>query len=177
LVRPADIVVAMDMFDTETSRAATVVLPGSGYAEAAGSVTSLDRRVQAFAPAFPAPAGPTGVEVVAALYAAATGRPAPSLEEVRAEIAVFNPRYAPIAGIGTHGGFRWTHPAPRSPAQGGPADDAEPLFGDRFATPDGRAHLAYTAAPLSTSPREAISFSTIDAFFEHQSRRLLAPPP
>jgi formate dehydrogenase major subunit len=178
LVRSADVVVAMDMFDTETSRAATVVLPGSGYAESAGSVTSVDRRVQAFAPAFRAPAGPTGVEVVAALYAAATGRPVPSLDEVRAEIAVFNPRYAPIARVGNRGGFCWNHPVPRDPAPAGfLADGAEPLFGDRFATPDGRAHLVYSAEPPGTSPREAISFSTIDAFFEHQSRRLLAPPP
>ena len=153
-VAAADVVVAMDMFDTETSRAATVVLPGSGYAESSGSVTSIDRRVQAFAPAFAAPAGLTGVEVLAALHAAATGQPAPSLEDVRAEIAAFDPRYAPITGIGSQGGFQWTHPLTR----------------------DGRAHLAYTAEPPNTSPRGATSFSTIDAFFERESRRLLTSP-
>jgi predicted molibdopterin-dependent oxidoreductase YjgC len=177
LVASADVVVAMDMFDTETSRAATVVLPGSGYAESAGSVTSLDRRVQAFVPAFSAPAGLTGVEVLAALYAAATGRPAPSLDDVRAEIAAFDPRYAPITRVGSQGGFCWNHPAPRDPASAGVfADEAEPLFSGRFATPDGRAQLVYTAEPPNTSPRAAASFSTIDAFFERESRRLLTSP-
>jgi formate dehydrogenase major subunit len=177
LVASADVVVAMDMFDTETSRAATVVLPGSGYAESAGSVTSLDRRVQAFVPAFPAPAGLTGVEVLAALYAAATGRPAPSLDDVRAEIAAFDPRYAPITEVGCEGGFCWSCPAPRDAAAAGVlADEAAPLFGGRFAKPDGRAHLVYTAEAPNTSPREAISFSTIDAFFERESRRLLTSP-
>ena len=89
--------------------------------------------------------------MLAALYAAATGRPAPSLEEVRAEIAAFDPRYAPITGVGSQGGFWWNHPV-------------------------ARAQLIYTAEPPNTSPRQGVSFSTIDAFFEHESRRLLTSP-
>jgi len=61
-------------------------------------------------------------------------------------------------------------------AAGVPAGEPEPLFGGAFATPDGRARMAFTAEAPSTSPRQGVSFSTIDAFFERESRRLLKSP-
>jgi formate dehydrogenase major subunit len=162
----AEFVVTMDMFETETSRASAVVLPGSGYSESEGSVTSMDRRVQAFVRAFQPPAGRTGLEILAHVFRAATGTATvPGLQEVRERIAAFNPRYAAIRAAGVSGSFTWNE------AAGGHV-----LFASRFATPSGRGRLQVTPEAPRAYPRKTYSFSTIDAFFEAEHRRRLAVP-
>ncbi len=51
-------IAVQDLFETETSSAADVVLPAQAYMERDGSFTSGERRVQRFYPAIPPPEGP-----------------------------------------------------------------------------------------------------------------------
>jgi len=150
-----EFVAAGDMFETATVKTAAVVLPGSGYAESAGSVTSLDRKVQAFSPAFDAPAGFTGLEVLAKLWAKAAAADVPALEDIRAMIAADHPRYAGITGIGETGCFRW---------------DGDLLFSKGFATADGKAVLAPMIDQQAEAVRHRLVFSTIDAYFTRMRR-------
>jgi formate dehydrogenase major subunit len=163
----AEHVVVIDMFATETTRTAHVVLPGSAYAESAGSITSMDRRVQAFAPVFPPPAGCTGFDVLSRLFALATDSLPLTLAQVRAAIAAAQPRYARLPDLAPGDSFYWSDTA---------AGDA-PLFASRFATENGRA--SFVTGPGGTTPRRRRpgSFSTIDAYFASQHLRLLPPPP
>jgi formate dehydrogenase major subunit len=144
----AEHVVAIDAFATETTRAAHVALPGTAYAESAGSVTSMDRHVQAFAPAFKAPAGLTGFDVLARLLAQATNGAPLTLAQARAQIAAAHPAYAKLADLKDSEGFTW------SLVVNGSA---------RFVTAPADGALRYRRA----------SFSSIDAFFARQHQRLL----
>ena len=166
LVAQAEHLVVVDMFETPTAAAATVVLPGSAYAESSGSVTSMDRQVQAFEPAFSPPAGLTGFDVLARLYACAAGQPVPTVDQVRAGIGRRLPRYAPIASIRPGAPFRWSESE----------QPGDVLFAQRFATASGRARFRAIAVEEKTYPRQKISFSTLDALFVDQQRRLFPQP-
>ncbi|MBN1219197.1 MAG: NADH-quinone oxidoreductase subunit NuoG [Anaerolineae bacterium] len=54
-LRQLDFLVVQDLFLTETAQLADVVLPACGVAERDGTFTNLERRVQTFDPAVPAP--------------------------------------------------------------------------------------------------------------------------
>ena len=152
-----EFVAVADMFETATVKTANVAMPGSGYAESAGSVTSLDRMVRAFSPAFEAPAGLTGLDVLAKLYGRATDADAPSLQTIRAMIAEHHPRYADIAGLDGGGGFRWGGDQP---------------FAASFGTADGKANLSPVADRKARALRQRLTFSTIDAYFNALRRSL-----
>jgi formate dehydrogenase major subunit len=158
----AEHVVAVDMFDTDTTRAAHVALPGSAYAESAGSVTSMDRTVQAFAPAFAAPAGCTGFDVLARLAGLVMGL-TPTVAQVRGRIAAADPHYAQIVDLQPGESFCWNE----TPAGG------ETLYAARFLTASGRARFVPVPDAAAHQRRGPGSFSTIDAFFARQHRRLL----
>ncbi|MDX2478889.1 MAG: molybdopterin-dependent oxidoreductase [Desulfuromusa sp.] len=50
-LKKVEVLVVQDIFPSEITRLATVVLPGSSYAEKSGSFTSLDQTVRSFSPA------------------------------------------------------------------------------------------------------------------------------
>ncbi|MDA3903451.1 MAG: molybdopterin-dependent oxidoreductase [Desulfuromusa sp.] len=50
-LKKVEVLVVQDIFPSEITRLATVVLPGSTYAEKSGSFTSLDQTVRSFSPA------------------------------------------------------------------------------------------------------------------------------
>lgn len=160
----AEYVVALDMFETETVDSAHAALPASMYAESEGSVTAQDRRVQAFVRAFDPPAGKTGFEVLAALYAKASEGKEPSLEATRAEIAEANSRYKKIKEIGAGGSFYWNETA-----EGGAV-----LFATGFPTASGKAKFMVAEHPQKPMRRETLCFSQIDKIYRINRYQMLS---
>ena len=165
-VEAAQFVVAMDMLATETTALADVVLPGSSYAEAQGSVTSLDRRVQAFGAAFRPPAGASGAEILAEIAAVASGRPAPTIAQVRSLIAANHPRYGRLPALNPGEAFAYNDDGP-----GG-----EYLFTDGFATKGGRARLLVPSTIPQLQPGYGGRTSALEVYFERTVRKELSAP-
>ncbi len=165
LLAEAEFVVVCDTFETNTSALAHVAIPGSVYAEAAGSVTTLDRRVRAFDPVFPAPAGKSGFELLAEIYASAAEVEAPSLTTLRAEIGQANPRYAKLAELSAGESYAWNE-------NGGGAV----LFAERFLTDDGAPRFPEErkGAPQIQDGKR-VCYSTIEQMYRHTRSHLLLP--
>ncbi|GGZ95928.1 formate dehydrogenase subunit alpha [Streptomyces bluensis] len=136
------LVVCNELFLSETARHADVVLPVASWLEKDGTFVNFDRRFQRVRPAVPPLAeARTDFDTVRALAAAmgvdlGCATPADALAECG--------RLAPVfAGIShdrldREGAIPWPCPDPGRPG-------AAKLYTERFATPDGRAHLS--AAP------------------------------
>jgi formate dehydrogenase major subunit len=165
LLAEAEFVVVCDMFETDTSALAHVVIPGSAYAEAAGSVTTLDRTVRAFEPVFPAPAGKSGFELLAEIFGLAAGTEVPSLEAVRAQIGEANPRYAKLASLSAGESHQWNE-------NGG----GSVLFAERFLTADAAARFPgeRNGAP-ATQDGKRVCYSTIERMYRRTRSHLLLP--
>ncbi|MGQ3330357.1 molybdopterin oxidoreductase family protein [Halorubrum sp. FL23] len=140
-----DSLVAVDLVANETTRHADVVLPAAAGTEKAGTFTNLERRIQRSRPVQtpPGEARPDR-DILADLGTRLTDRP--SAFEYADAGAVFDElcRVAPThAGISDaavgEGGRQW--PA----GEGG--EDADPLYRERFETPDGYARFG-TAQPF-----------------------------
>jgi len=136
------LVVCNELFLSETARHADVVLPVASWLEKDGTFVNFDRRFQRVRPAVPPPgAARSDFDVVRALASTmgvdlGCATPADALAECG--------RVAPVfAGLSHHrldreGAIPWPCPDPDRPGEA-------KLYTERFATPDGRAHLA--AAP------------------------------
>ena len=138
----ADFSAVIDAFESETAAAADVAIPGSTFAEAAGSTTASDRQVKLFRPVFAPPVGKPTSELLCKLAGIEHG-----LSGLRRQIAAKNPRYLPLVEGGTS--FRW----------GGDASGAA-LYAAGFATPSGKAQLAPStvgAGPALDTPRSLAS--------------------
>jgi formate dehydrogenase major subunit len=164
LLTQAEHVVVVDMFQTETTNFAHTTIPGSAYAESEGSVTSQDRRVQGFTRVFDPPAGKTGVEILSALYAQASGKPGLSIKTIRSEIAGLNPLYKRITEIGERGSFCWNETA-----TGGGL-----LFSTGFLTENRKAHFIVGAQSQKPMRREVLCFSSIDKMYQINHYQLLS---
>ena len=133
-----DFLAVQDVAPNETTAYADVVLPASAWAEKSGTVTNLDRQVQALRPA----ASPPGearrdLDVLAALGARLTDADfeydGPGT--VFAEMARVNPLYAGMTFAGVlDGGARWPFPE-------GESEGEQVLHRDRFRTGRRRAPL------------------------------------
>ncbi|KIX13884.1 molybdopterin-dependent oxidoreductase [Dethiosulfatarculus sandiegensis] len=90
-----EFLVACDMFLTKSARQATLVLPLRGPAETGGTMTSLERRVKAFAPAIPSPGDFPPLWQVLTRLAASLGHDwgYKSVDEIMAEIQRAAPLY------------------------------------------------------------------------------------
>jgi len=164
LLTQAEHVVVVDMFQTETTNFAHTTIPGSAYAESEGSITSQDRRVQAFTRVFDPPAGKTGVEMLSALYAQASGKPALSIETIRSEIAELNPLYKKITEIGERSSFCWNETA-----TGGAL-----LFATGFLTENRKANFIVGTQSQKPMRREMLCFSPIDKIYQVNRYQLLS---
>ncbi|NUP41559.1 MAG: formate dehydrogenase subunit alpha [Streptomyces sp.] len=142
------LVVCNELFLSETARHADIVLPAASWLEKDGTFVNFDRRFQRVRPAVSPPGeARTDFEIVHAVATAmgiALGCPTPA--EALAECG----RVAPVFGGLSHGrldrdgAIPWPCPDP------GHAGEAK-LYEERFATSDGRAHLA---APPYLPPGE-----------------------
>ncbi|RCK80482.1 MAG: Formate dehydrogenase, alpha subunit [Candidatus Ozemobacter sibiricus] len=147
LMRQTEWVVAMDLLPTGTTARAHVVLPGSAFAETDGTVTSMDRTVQAFAQVLAPPAGRTGWEILVGLWQRVLQRQPPTLQEIRQEIGRMNPHYHPIVRVGRSGSFRWNETE----------DGGDVLFAKGFLTEDRRPRFLTPALEIVADPeRQAL---------------------
>lgn len=133
------LVVCNELFLSETARHADVVLPVASWLEKDGTFVNFDRRFQRVRPAVPPPGeARSDFEVVRALTTLMgvdlhCATPADALAECG--------RVAPVfAGLShdrldREGAVPWPCPDPGRPGEA-------TLYRERFATPDGRAHLA-----------------------------------
>ncbi|MDX2681502.1 formate dehydrogenase subunit alpha [Streptomyces soliscabiei] len=136
------LVVCNELFLSETARHANVVLPVASWLEKDGTFVNFDRRFQRVRPAVPPPGETrTDFDIVRALaqaMGADLGCAAPA--DALAECARLAPVFAGLSHdrLDREGAVPWPCPDPDRPGEA-------KLYLERFATPDGRAHLA--AAP------------------------------
>ena len=143
-LRALDFLCVSDIFLSETAQLADVVLPTAQWAEEEGTMTNLEGRVIRRRAARPLPDGVwTDARIVSALAARLgagrffpTDEPAEIFDELRRASAGGAADYSGItyARIDAEQGVFWPCPGPDHP--GTPR-----LFGERFATDDGRARF------------------------------------
>jgi formate dehydrogenase major subunit len=132
-----DFLVCQDIFETETTRYADVILPASSFLEKSGTFTTAERRVQLVAAAIEPPGeARTDFEIIKAV-SRALGHELPWATPADAmdEIAALTPDWAGISHerLGRHG-LQW----PVAPD----GSDAPILYERSFTRPGGRAHFA-----------------------------------
>jgi formate dehydrogenase major subunit len=143
-----DFLVVVDLFETATTSYADVVLPGSAWAEKAGTVTNTDRRVMRMRPnATPPGDARRDLRILSTVGRRLTdtldidvdgvgfGDAAPEPATVFAELAAVNPLYAGMSYEGIGDGYqRW--PRPEAASTG-----TDVLHRDRFANGERTAPL------------------------------------
>jgi formate dehydrogenase major subunit len=132
-----EFMVCQDIFETETTKFADVVLPASAFLEKSGTFTNAERRFQLVAPAIDPPGeAKTDLEIIQ-LVSAALGHEMgyPDSAAVMDEIAALTPEYAGVSHqrIGRHG-LQW----PVAPD----GTDSPILYASEFPLPGGRARFA-----------------------------------
>ncbi|WP_236652088.1 formate dehydrogenase subunit alpha [Streptacidiphilus neutrinimicus] len=133
------LVICQELFLTSTARHADIVLPAASWLEKDGSFVNFDRRFQRVRPALEPPGEARSdfdiVTAVAAAYGADLRCPTPAA--ALAECAALAPHFAGLSHerLDREGAVPWPCPAPDRPGEA-------KLHADRFATPDGLAHLA-----------------------------------
>lgn len=136
------LVVCNEVFLSETARHADVVLPVASWLEKDGTFVNFDRRFQRVRPAVPPPGEARSdfdvVRALAGVMGVDLGCPTPA--DALAECARVTPVFAGLSHdrLDREGAVPWPCPDPDHPGEA-------KLYKERFATPDGRAHL--TAAP------------------------------
>ena len=153
-----DFLVVHDLFENETARFAHVLLPGSSFLEKDGTFTNAERRIQRVRAAV-APPGHARRDLDILLeLSARLGYPMPhrTAEDVMEEVSALTPQLAGVTyeRLGTQG-LQW--PVWSAEHPGTPI-----LYGERFATADGRAVLAAEAwEPPGEAASEAYPFVLI----------------
>ncbi|TVR68159.1 MAG: formate dehydrogenase subunit alpha [Spirochaetaceae bacterium] len=133
-----DFLVVQDIFETETTRYAHVVLPAASFAEKEGTFVNSDRRVLRVRKAVESPGEAREDWRILVELAERMGAPIGQYESAR-EIFEEIARAAPMLGGISYGrieteGIQWPCPAADHPG-------TATLFLERFNTPDGRAIL------------------------------------
>ncbi|MEV1173286.1 molybdopterin-dependent oxidoreductase, partial [Nonomuraea sp. NPDC049784] len=133
------LVISQELFLSETARHADVVLPAASWLEKDGTFVNFDRRFQRVRPALTPPdQARTDFAIVHAIAAAyGADLACPTSAEALAECGRVAPVFAGISHqrLDREGAIPWPCPDPGRPGEA-------KLYLDRFATPDGRAHLA-----------------------------------
>ena len=170
-LKKLDFLVVQDIFPTETSRYADVVLPGACFAEKEGTFTSGERRINRVRKAVEPPGGAKADSEILCLLARNMGlagfdfaTPAEIWEEIRA----CTPFLAGAAWekIERPESVHWPCPAADHP--GTPI-----LHIETFATPDGRGHFfGIEYRPPAESPDHDYPFSLLTGrlLFHYHSR-------
>ncbi len=155
----AELVVLQEIFPSETSQYADVILPGTTFAERDGTFTNTDRRVQRFRRAVSPPgAARTDWEILAELGRRVLQRQGrtpigphagweyASPDAILSEIGALTPQYAGITAARLDSGERLQWPVPSADHPGTPI-----LHVDRFTRGKGRFH-AVDHLPPHESP-------------------------
>ena len=132
-----DFLVCQDIFETETTKYADVILPASSFLEKSGTFTNAERRVQLVAPAIDPPGeARTDFEIIKTVsHALGHELPWATPADAMDEIAALTPDWAGISHerLGRHG-LQW----PVAPD----GTDAPILYEREFSLAGGRAHFA-----------------------------------
>jgi formate dehydrogenase alpha subunit len=132
-----EFLVCQDIFETETTKYADVVLPASAFLEKDGTFTNAERRFQLVAPAITPPGGAKPDLEIIQLVSSALGHEMgyASSADVMDEIAALTPEYAGVSHerIGRTG-LQWPVAADGT--------DSPILSEDHFELPDGKARFA-----------------------------------
>ena len=132
-----EFLVCQDIFETETTKYADVILPASSFLEKSGTFTNAERRLQLVAPAIEPPGSArTDFEIITTISRALghdMGWDEP--EDAMREIAALTPHFAGVTyeRIG-RGGLQW----PIAPD----GTDAPILYEETFELPSGRGRFA-----------------------------------
>jgi predicted molibdopterin-dependent oxidoreductase YjgC len=132
-----EFLVCQDIFETETTKYADVILPASSFLEKSGTFTNAERRIQLVAPAIDPPGGAkTDFEIITTISRALghdMGLESPA--DAMDEIAALTPDFAGVSHqrIGRHG-LQW----PVAPD----GTDAPILYREHFELPGGRGRFA-----------------------------------
>ncbi len=132
VIQKADFVVAIDSEETESTRLADVILPGSVIAESDGSITTQDRCVKSFSRVFDPPSGYSSLSILSSMAAIAGSFEKPDIEQIRLWISDLNPRYHKLYTLGPSGSYFWNE---RS-------NGGNQLYGSSFMTQSGKAVLS-----------------------------------
>jgi formate dehydrogenase major subunit len=132
-----EFLVCQDIFETETTRYADVILPASAFLEKSGTFTNAERRFQLVAPAIDPPgSAKTDFEIITTISRALGHEmgwetPADAMDE----IAALTPEYAGVSHerIGRHG-LQWPVAADGT--------DSPILYEREFSLPGGRGRFA-----------------------------------
>ncbi len=132
-----EFMVCQDIFETETTKYADVILPASSFLEKSGTFTNAERRIQLVAPAIAPPgSAKTDFEIIKTISSALgheLGWDGP--EDAMREIAALTPHFAGVTyeRVGRTG-LQWPVAADGT--------DAPILYEHEFDTPHGRGHFA-----------------------------------
>jgi formate dehydrogenase major subunit len=132
-----EFLVCQDIFETETTKYADVILPASSFLEKTGTFTNAERRVQLVDAAIEPPGGAKTDFDIIKLVSAALGHELPweTPADAMDEVAALTPDWAGISHerLGRHG-LQW----PVAPD----GTDSPILYVDRFETPNGLGRFA-----------------------------------
>ncbi len=132
-------VVCSELFPSRTAQRADLVLPAASWLEKDGTFVNFDRRFQRVRPAVRPPGRALGDFAALHAVASAMGRDlgCPTPAAALAECARVAPLFAGLSHerLDREGAVAWPCPDPAGPG-------TPKLYEERFATPDGLAHLA-----------------------------------
>ena len=132
-----EFLVCQDIFETETTQHADVILPASAFLEKSGTFTNAERRMQLVAPAIEPPGGAkTDLEIIMTISRALGHEMGYATSAaVMDEIAALTPTFAGVSHerIGRHG-LQW----PVAPD----GTDSPILYADEFELPRGKGQFA-----------------------------------
>jgi len=132
-----EFLVCQDIFETETTKFADVILPASAFLEKSGTFTNAERRFQLVAPAIDPPGGAKPDLEIIQLVSSALGHEMGygSSAEVMDEIAAMTPEYGGVSHerIGRHG-LQWPVAADGT--------DSPILYADEFSLRGGKGSFA-----------------------------------
>jgi formate dehydrogenase major subunit len=132
-----EFLVCQDIFETETSRYADVILPASSFLEKEGTFTNAERRIQLVRPALDPPGGARTDFAIITEVSRALGHEMgyPDPAAVMDEVAALTPHFAGVSFDRLQGrGLQW----PVAPD----GTDAPILYAERFDKPDGLGRFA-----------------------------------
>ncbi len=154
-VRSLEFLAVQDLFLTETARWADVVLPGSSFAEKAGTYVNTERRIQVTEPALDPPGEARADLDILCDLSNRLGLPThyAGPADVMVEIASVTPSWRGVTHERLRGaGLQYPVPTPDSPGTAF-------LFAEKFPTPDGRGiFVPVEYLPPSELPDEEFPF-------------------
>jgi predicted molibdopterin-dependent oxidoreductase YjgC len=164
--RGMEFVAVLDLFPTETTRIADIVLPASSYIETGGSYTRADRKVSRFGEAYSSPTGRININVLSDL-AYLLGKPFNfrSIEDVQDEIKLSNPYYKDCNFEDSSGKvYYWGSDC---------CNGSESTFNCcKFATPNGKACFSTYQVSTGTYKAEEYTYNSIDSRYNDMVRKL-----